>query len=233
MPSSSAICGGTWAVSPSTDCIPADDRVVAAAAEDLALDPPDGAGERVGGRAGVRPGEGLVGQQDRLAGHAREALDEDLPRHGRAHAQEDRPGARVAAGEAVGERQRVQVERVEDAVEHGPPERALLPVPGLLGDVGDVGNLLHEDDAVHAPDLRARGRRGDRPRGRQIAGRTAPRPGPVRAPGASRAGAVARRRTPRAVREAGTPAGRSSGGSARTVPSGPRPLAPGPRRIRP
>ena len=73
-----------------------DDHVVAAAAEQLALDPPDRAGERVGGGAGVGAGEGAVGQEDRLARHAGEAVDEDLAGLGRAHGEEDRPGVRVA-----------------------------------------------------------------------------------------------------------------------------------------
>jgi hypothetical protein len=115
------------------------DRVVPAPAEQLALDAPDGAGQRVGGRAGVGAGEGAVGEEDRLAGDPRQAVDEDLAGLRRTHAQEDGLRVRVAGGEPVGEGQGMQVERVEDAVEHGPPERALLAVPGILGDVGRRG----------------------------------------------------------------------------------------------
>ena len=69
------------------------------------------------------------------------------------------------AGEAVGEGQGVEVQRVEDAVEHPPPEGALLAVPGFLGDVGDVRHLLDEDDAVHPPTLASDPTCGQRPHG--------------------------------------------------------------------
>ncbi len=128
---------------------PGDDRIIAASTEQLALDPADRARQRVGGCPGVRSGEGGVGQQDRLAGHPGEALHQDVARHGRAHAQEDRPGLGVTPRESVGERERVKVERIEDVVEQRPPERPLLAVPGILGDVRDVGYLFDEDDAVH------------------------------------------------------------------------------------
>ena len=163
---------------------------------------------------GVGAGEGLVGQEHRLAGDAGEALHEDLARLGRAHGQEDRPGVRVAAGEAVGERQGVEVERVEDAVEHRPPERALLPVPGVLGDVGDVRNLLDEDDAVHVLTVRGTGHRADRPHGHEIRverppagspGPSGPRPGARRGGGSGRELRAARDVRPRRLRRAARP----------------------------
>ncbi len=106
---------------------------------------------------------------------------EHLPGHRRAHRQEDGAAGRVVAGQPVGEGEGVEVQRVEDAVEHRPPERPLLPVPRVLGDVRDVGNLFHEHDAVHGPDSTGAPGAGQRsqvtrigPDGPPPTGRTAP-----------------------------------------------------------
>ena len=126
-----------------------DDEVVAAAAEQLALDPADRQGERVRGRDGVGAAHGAVREEDRLARRARDAVGQDVAGLRRAHREVDRLRRRVAGGDPPGERQRVEVERVQDAVEQPTAKRALLAVPGVLGDVADVRNLLHQDDAVH------------------------------------------------------------------------------------
>ena len=70
------------------------------------------------------------------------------------------------AAQPVGERQGVQVQGIENAVEHPSAEGALLPVPGVLWDVGDVRDLLDQYDAVHLASLRARPRRGSATRSR-------------------------------------------------------------------
>jgi len=54
----------------------------------------------------------------------------------------------TALRELPGERQGVQVERVDDAVEQYPTQRSLLAVPNLLEDAGDVGDLLDQHDGV-------------------------------------------------------------------------------------
>ena len=143
-----------------------DDGVVAGAVEQLAFDTADGLREGVGGGPGVGAGEGLVGEQDGRAGHASEAVHEHLAGSRRTHGQEDDAGVGIVPNELLGEGQGVQVERVDDAVEHRAPQGPLLPVPGLLGDVRDVRHLLDEDDDVHSGPL-SRGRRS-RPTRRQI-----------------------------------------------------------------